>query len=286
MKARLTQHRLRRSAVAASAAVGFVIALAAPVDAQTWFELAPKPTAANLNGVASLTPLHAFVVGAGQEVYETTDGGATWAQRTLRSGGTEPYYAVAFPDSQHGYAFGNNSDAWRTTNGGATWTQMTAFPPGSAHVADFLSPTSGFVGLNGACIFTADGGATWQVRSGYPSCPIVYGMDFRDAQVGFVAGNQLSPYSNGVYRTGDGGQTWSLRLDGLFNDALFLSNGEALAARNDGSVFRSFDDGLSWTQIAFGDSSQPGILDFTAIDLQTIVAVSAGGDVLRSADGG
>lgn len=262
------------------------LALSATARAQTWTPLAPQPTARNLNSVALTSPTRAFIVGAAQTMFETQDAGATWSRINLQTLGTDQYYSVVFPDAAHGYVFGNNDDAWRTIDGGTTWTRMTNFPPGSPRVADFLTPTTGFVGLNGAIVTTTDGGNNWQVRSGYPNCPIVYGMDFRNAQTGLIAGYQLSSNNYGTFRTTNGGQTWTLVNEGMFNDVLFLANGNALAAGNDGAVFRSFDDGQTWTQIATGDPEGPGILDFTAIDLETIVAVSGKGDVLRSADSG
>src|SRR5262249_51992728 len=125
------------------------MSLATPALGQSWTRQSPLPTSVDLGGVAFVSPTHGFIVGGVETLFETTDGGVTWLQRTLNANGDQPFYDIAFPDALHGYIAGNNNDAWRTVNGGATWTQMTNMPAGSGRVIDFQTPTTGFVGVNG-----------------------------------------------------------------------------------------------------------------------------------------
>ncbi len=250
-----------------------------------WLQHAPTFTD-DLYGVAFPTPTHGFVVGTRALLKETRDGGQSWRYRSgvgATTPSVDPFYAILFYGSQNGWITGNNNYAFRTTDEGATWTRMTSVPAGSWGHIDFVSPSTGFIGANGACAFTSDGGQNWQLRSGYPDCPIMYGMDFRDANLGLVAGDHLSQ-GTGIYRTTDGGRTWSRRLTGIFNDVVFMDASTALATTNTGVIYRSTDAGNNWMQIA--PDRPNGLLDLERVDSTTIVGVSAFGDIWRSADGG
>ena len=114
----------------------------------------PVPTARNLWGAAWATPTHAFAVGDGLTMIETFDAGATWRDVELSSY-TWPALQRQVPRCQHLCRIGNSAttgrDIYRTTNAGATWQRLTNFPLGGSwdHI-DFVSPTVGFMGANGA----------------------------------------------------------------------------------------------------------------------------------------
>src|SRR6185295_14143419 len=161
------------------------------------------PTERSMYSAYFLTPSHGFVVGDNHYLMETTDGGATWALLMYDSLGTYPFHRIAFGDSTTGFMIGNNpnpQDIYKTTDGGQTWTPVTNFTyPGSWYHIDFVSPSKVFFGTNGACVYTPDAGTSFVVRSVVPNCPNTYGMDFRDEQVGLIAGELSS--ANGIYRT-------------------------------------------------------------------------------------
>lgn len=253
-----------------------------------WTRQATYPTLQDLDGAVFLSPDHGFVVGRGQTLLETKDAGETW--RVIKSGklGSEPFYAVAFPDELHGYITGNNNDAWRTVDGGETWQQMSNIPAGSWHNLDFLSPTVGFAGANGALVFTPDGGTSWQIQSAYPECPVIYGMDFRDVNLGLVAGNQLSGGGGiGIYRTTDGGQDWTKVSSETINDVQFLTANVALAtAVLERKIYLSTDAGLTWAPFTPPFKDDGPLNDLERLTASRVVATSDAGDVWLSIDGG
>jgi len=255
-----------------------------------WVLQAPLPTARNLSGVAWATATHAFASGDGLTLVETLDGGVTWNEVDLPGSSTDPLYNVSCVDANICVAIGNSStigpDVYRTSNAGLSWQRVTAFPVGGSwyHI-DFVSPTVGFMGSNGATVRTQDAGATWTIRSGYPSCPVMYGMDFRDSLVGLCGGDRVSTTDGGpgIFKTTDGGVTWVRKFSQSANDVLWLNDTTALAIVGV-SIYRSTNAGETWTPI----SSQifTGLDEMVVLPNGTIVGVSLGGDGWRSTDGG
>ena len=256
---------------------------------EDWVLQSPVPTARNLWGAAWATPTHAFAVGDGLTMIETFDAGATWRNVELSSS-PGPLYNVKCLDANICVAIGNSAttgrDIYRTTNAGATWQRLTNFPLGGSwdHL-DFVSPTVGFMGANGAAARTTDAGATWTLRSGFPSCPVMYGMDFRDASVGLCGGERVSGSDSGpgIFKTTDAGMTWVRKFSQSANDVLWLNDTTAIASVG-ASIYRSTNSGDTWSQI----SSQvfTGLDEMTLLPNGTIVGVSFAGDGWRSTDGG
>ncbi|MBI5864460.1 MAG: hypothetical protein HZB38_08130, partial [Planctomycetes bacterium] len=278
MKPRTLAHGVLLDARAIAATLALVGAAEAQLVRQS-----PSPTGRNLGGVAFTSPAHGFVVGENHHLLETFDGGTTWVTRMATGYSTDPFYTIRFADSQHGYVAGNNQDAYRTTDGGATWTPMASMLSGSVRDLDFVTPTTGFAGYNGAFTWTPDGGATWELRSGYPDAPIVFGMDFRDENVGLAAGIRSTPWHDGgVYRTDDGGRTWTLASDLGSNDVLWLDSSTAISVGGL-DVLRSDDAGLSWYVVSSG--LETGLAEVArAGNSSTLAGVSTGGDIWVSSD--
>lgn len=263
-------------------AVGLML-LVPVARGQVFTQQSARPTGRNLGGSAALSPTHAMVVGDNHHLLETTDGGVTWVKRMGTAYSTDPFYTIEFPDALHGYIAGNSQDAYRTVDGGAHWIKMNSMLAGSVRDLDFMTPTTGFAGYNGAMAWTPDGGVTWQLRSGYPDCPVVYGMDFRDAVVGIVAGHMISTDQVGLHRTVDGGVTWSCVREGYTNDVLWLDQQSVVAC--DGlDCIRSDDEGVSWYTLSSGWIDTGLSAMARAGDSETIGGVSSSGDIWISHD--
>lgn len=257
------------------------------VSAQnTWIKQSPIPTGQSLNDVAWTSASHGFICGGGMAFFETTDGGATWRNIGLpgASSADQPLYHVYFRDANNGFVGGNNDDHWRTTDGGANWSK-TPFFAGSWYYVDFVSPTVGFKSANGAFARSTDGGATWHIQAQYPSCPVIYGMDMRDTQVGLAGGNRVTnpDRGDGIFKSTDAGATWVRKFPLAANDVLWLNNSTAIATIG-ASIYRSVDEGENWTEI--NNTLSTGLSDMSLLDANTIVGVSTGGDIWRSSDAG
>lgn|GEM_PF-2564261 len=257
--------------------------------ADEWIRQAPIPTGRSLTGFKWATATHGFASGESLTLVETLDGGATW-QNVILGSSTDPLYNVNCIDANICMAIGNSStvsrDIYRTVNAGSTWSKLTNFPlGGSWYHLDFVSPTVGFMGSNGATVRSLDAGATWTLMSGYPSCPVMYGMDFRDSTVGLCGGERVSGSDSGpgIFKTSDAGMTWVRKFSQSANDVLWLDNTTALATVGI-NIYRSTDSGETWSLIS--GAIFTGLDEMTLLPGGTIVGVSSLGDAWRSTDGG
>lgn len=128
-----------------------------------WVRQSALPSARNLTGVTST---HGFASGEALTLIETFDGGATWSNVDLGSTSSDPLYNAYCLDGNTCFAIGNSAtggpDIYRTSNAGVTWQRITGFPlGGSWYHIDFVAPTVGFMGSNGATVRTTDAGVTW-----------------------------------------------------------------------------------------------------------------------------
>ena len=121
--------------------------------------------------------------------------------------------------------------------------------------------------------------------SGFPECPVIYGMDFRDAQVGLAGGNRVSGKDSGpgIFKTTDAGVTWVRKFWQSANDVLWL-NGTTVIATIGVSIYRSTNAGDTWSEISSQISTS--FIKMTLLPNGTIVGVSGAGDAWRSTDGG
>jgi photosystem II stability/assembly factor-like uncharacterized protein len=264
--------------------VAFACGAAGMAQSQdTWIRQSALPVDRNPTMAFALSPERAFFVGEDLLILETTTAGASWNVRNLGPTEQDPYYAIHFATPTVGIITGNNS-ALRTSDGGATWQSVANFPAGSWSYLDFIDGLNGYAGANGACAATTDGGLTWVVRSGYPDCPIMFGMDFRDVNVGLAGGILATTSESGIFKTTDGGRTWAMKSPNAANDVLWLTSTRAIA--DFGTTMRqSLDAGESWQTIASGIES--GVLSLArAGNSNVVVGVSGKGDVWRSGDGG
>lgn len=216
-----------------------------------------------------------------EPLYETRDGGETWAPVTAITGpratGVCNMHRL---DDQHLFAVGRVSGPCHllsSSDGGESWTSRDL----SAHLAmlidvRFTTPTDGMVvGMNGAqrcaILRTADGGDTWREVFTSVAGSLCWKIAFPSANVGYVSiqGGASSTFA----KTVDGGETWVEKplVPGPFNGlgAGFLTEDVGWIA-GPRMAYRTLDGGETWE---LDDSLGPAINRFRFVDARTAYAI-------------
>lgn len=253
----------------------------------------------------------------GHGIWLTANGGRTW-RRSVPPGIAGAKIAVADPPD---IQFVNKRVGWMsaqefdwTTDGGRTWHVST--PPGCLRVCEdgsfsFVDARHGFLlaAVQGAnkpnkLFRTSDGGRTWQLVSR----PTIWGpVTFVNGKDGFAGGpgqTIIGPYIGPpivtLYRTTDGGRTWSKYDIGgsksfvelpirVFGSRVVLAqnapNRKGGLNLNPGTVDVSPDGGRNWVRhaVPFGPGGLPA--SFSAVS-PGFWAFSSRNDLFTTRDAG
>jgi photosystem II stability/assembly factor-like uncharacterized protein len=211
-----------------------------PINGTTWAPFGPEriPISHTSTGRLTAIAVHPndsdiiYVGGAQGGVWKTIDGGTSWmpltdGQCSLAMGSiaidpVNPEIVYAGTGEQH---FSGSSyygcGVLRSEDGGATWTQL------------------------GAGVFVREGASNARISR----------IDLDPATAGAVAGTTVLAASDfGLYRSTDGGATWTPVLSGIATDLIRdPTNPQLLYAgiRRVG-VSRSIDGGATWTSLTVG----------------------------------
>ena len=128
------------------------------------------------------------------------------------------YFGVDFTSSTTGWVVGSDSTILRTIDGGQTWTTQYSKAGGPSLLDVCILPdakTGWAVGASGLILRTTNGSTWTQVFSAALDQTVSYtSVDFVSAKVGWICGGVAAGPMQGlprgaVYRSDDGGVTWS-----------------------------------------------------------------------------
>jgi photosystem II stability/assembly factor-like uncharacterized protein len=240
-----------------------------------------------------------------------------WVSRHLQGHAGRARSLVIHPSRPEVMWLGASSGGiWKTENGGASWRPLTddiGLPTGCL-VADPRDPDRLLWGTGerfhsggpGAGIWESpDGGESWRQMPATATWPYVSAIvvSAADPRLLVVAAPSVTSTDGGIYRSTDGGATWSavLHYDPVAFDVfadpsdasrlLASSRARRTSTFPTSCVFRSTDAGASWTFSAGscapddGFGVNPMALAFAPSDPRIVYAVSRVG-LLRSEDGG
>lgn len=165
----------------------------------------------------------------------------SWAQWTQSNGPDGGPVTQVFVNSSNSYAFAiGNGGLFRSTNGGASWTPLLASPM-----------TGGFA----ASVITSVGTNTW-----------VYGLN-----------NQLGVAE--FYHSTNYGDTWTKKAFAgvpftAFFRNLWAAGPNLLAGTSNAAVYKSTDDGASWTASSTGMTATADIAYFATKGTDVYAATS------------
>ncbi|MCH5374859.1 MAG: YCF48-related protein, partial [Planctomycetes bacterium] len=125
---------------------------------------------------------------------------------------------VFFLDPDRGWAVGDRGVIWFTEDGGRHWRLQYSPVPCRFESVSFIDDRHGWIvggwthpfthRSTGIVLRTSDGGQRWEVLPRL-SLPALKRVQFFDARRGWAAGSASALYPAGIFRTEDGGLSWS-----------------------------------------------------------------------------
>jgi hypothetical protein len=148
----------------------------------------------------------------------------------------------------------------RTDDDGATFVGLGRVPPADRVSVDLTDPDRRtlLAGNRGETkVFrSTDGGATWaDISDGLPTdlgeASFPHVLDARTYLLGTHKGDKGADASPGIWRTVDGGATWTKVFEpGVAGPPLASADGNLYWVLDDGGVISSADGGVSWTPLS------------------------------------
>lgn len=275
---------------------GFLAAAVAPAQAGIdLLELpahkSPRVAASLLLDVVWAGPHRLVAVGERGIIVLSDDDGASWRQASVPVSVT--LTAVAFPTPELGWAVGHDGVILHSADGGASWRLQFDGAHANAQRLAVAEERLAAVAADPTADATALGDAEWAVEDAKaagefgPSQPLL-GLHFDDAENGFAVGS----YGQ-IFRTRDGGQTWTFAGRGIdnpegyhYNAITRFPSGALVMAGEAGRVYRSPDDGATWQRLETGQLGHVyGVLPVAAPDGgEGLLAYGFSGRILRSDD--
>lgn len=197
---------------------------------QNFWEKIESPTTRLLNSLSFIDSLNGWVSGDSGLIIHTSDGGKNW--ETQYTNDSLNVVNIFFLDENYGWASGFSpyyppygTYLLRTTDGGTNWnSELLRLGEVIVHSFYFLDSLTGFA-VGGPQVFhrTTDGGSTWEpvlldsaVVSGIPPVTI----KFYNSMYGYAVGG-VRDIVGVVWRTTDGGLSWSTVVSNLTTEPLY-----------------------------------------------------------------
>ena len=230
---------------------------------RTWLTVGPAGSTVGAIVIARSDPAILYATD-GSQLLRSTDAGETWSLLAHVFRNAVTALAVDPTDPRVLFA-GTQGQIFRSADAGLTWTLVDTIPSDEFPRVFAIAPTDPSViyeGHDSGILKSEDGGATWfEADAGLPAGASVYSIAVDAASPGVAyAANRFAGQDPGapVYRTADGGQSWTPASNGLPADwtqgviADPHSPGVVFVSIQDRGLFGSPDGGATWRDAGHG----------------------------------
>jgi uncharacterized protein (TIGR03437 family) len=247
----------------------------------TWFSSTiPAPVTAL---ASSANRPNVVFAGTRQGLFKSLDGGKTWSALKAPSSYTafQINAIVVDPNEPDTLNVATSSGEFKSMDAGLTW-RLTAGGPGDVLSSSAARPATLFLVANSILYRTIDGAEKWALLPGAPANVETVACDPGHPDVAFAITYYMNP---GLYKTTDGGDTWTkLSLSSVStysahslavsSDAVYVTTSKGIAVSRDG--------GINWSQTTVATQAP-----LIVVDPSNPRIVYAGiGVVLRTSDSG
>ena len=176
------------------------------------------------------------------------DGGATWTDVTIDPNLEHGrYQEIAFVNDNEGFVMIHKQETalYKTIDGGQSWSKIYDNSQQGENFRNFtfLNEDIGFINLSkGKYLKTQDGGFSWSTFS-YTTNENEFTtkITFPTPTTGYLVSFDTEEYKGYIYRTDDGGDTWSVDYtyeDGIVGDIAFTDSENGYAIVSHRMVYR------------------------------------------------
>ncbi len=261
----------------------------ASIDSNPW-KVLTLPTEAIFSDVAfTNNPDRGWLVGTQATLFETSDGGDTWQEKTIDFGDEKIAFSAVSFNGNEGWIVGKPSILLHTDDGGDSWeriplsSKLPGAPDGIVALGD---STAEMVTNLGAIYKTTDGGKNWKalVEGAVGVARNIHRSDDGKYVAVSAKGNFFSTWEPGQTEWTPHQRTSSRRLQNMG----FSSNQSLwLLARGGQIQFSEPDNYEEWQEPIYPEfSTSWGLLDVAYRNPDEVWLAGGSANLLRSTDGG
>lgn len=213
----------------------------------TWNNFLSPNISNMINSVYFINSNTGFAVDSWGNILRTTNNGNNW--NTIYTAPNNSLNAIQFLSSNVGFASGGHGIMLKTVNSGLNWYQISFVDTNTITTLNFIDSLNGFCSAPQANYYkTTNGGLNWQNKGGADYMTSIF---FQNMNTGFIFGGSPWYYDlTFIFKTINGGNNWFYpHTDSgtIINSIHSVDNNNYVAVGNGGTIFKSSDQGNSWS---------------------------------------